>query len=71
MWSEPHWWGDGNLEGLFSFSLSLGHRWQKRQNGGKRMLSLGRDFLIGTPINRNAPSIIDHMFFFQMEISSS
>jgi hypothetical protein len=35
------------------------------------MLSLERNFLIGTLINRNNPSIVDHMFFFQMGTSSS
>jgi hypothetical protein len=35
------------------------------------MFSLGRDFLIRMPINKNAPSIVDHMFFFQMGTSSS
>jgi hypothetical protein len=35
------------------------------------MLSLGRDFLIGTLINRNTPFRVDHMFFFQMRTSSS
>jgi hypothetical protein len=60
MWLGPHWWGDDNPEVPFSFSLRLGHRRQKRQNGGVR-----------TPINRNDPSIVDHMFFFQMGTSSS
>jgi hypothetical protein len=36
----------------------------------ERTLSLGRDFLIRTWINKNAPSIVDHMFFFLMETSS-
>jgi hypothetical protein len=35
------------------------------------MLSLGRDFLIRTLINRNTSSIVDHMFVFQMGTSSS
>jgi hypothetical protein len=59
------------MEGHFSFSLGLGHRWEKGQNRGERTLSLGRDFLIRTTINRNTPSIVDHMFFFQMGTSSS
>jgi hypothetical protein len=29
----------------------------------------GRDFLIR--LNRNTPSVVDHMFFFQMGASSS
>jgi hypothetical protein len=29
------------------------------------------DFLIRMPINRNIPSIVDHMFFVQMGTSSS
>jgi hypothetical protein len=41
------------------------------QNGGERSLSQKRDFLIKMPINRNTPSIVDHMFFFQMRTSSS
>jgi hypothetical protein len=41
--------------------LSLGHRRQKGQNGGERMLSPGRDFLIRTPINRNTPSFEEQM----------
>jgi hypothetical protein len=35
------------------------------------LFSPGSDFLIRTPINRNTPSIVDHMFFFQMGTSSS
>jgi hypothetical protein len=34
-------------------------------------VSPGRDFLIGTPVNGNAPSIVDHIFFFQTGTSSS
>jgi hypothetical protein len=71
MWSGPHCWGDHNLEDPFSFSLSLGHRQQKGQKGTERMLSPRRDFLIRTPINKDAPSIVDHMFFFQVGTSSS
>jgi hypothetical protein len=62
---------DRNPEILFSFSLGLGHRQQKEQNGGERILSPGRDFLIGTLINRNALSVVDHVFFIQMGTSSS
>jgi hypothetical protein len=71
MWLGPRWWGDCNLEGLFSSSFGLGHRWQTGQNEGERTLSPGKDFLIGTLINRNTPSIGDHMFFFQMGTSTS
>jgi hypothetical protein len=35
------------------------------------MPSPGRDFLIRMLINRKNPSIVDHMFFFQMGTSSS
>jgi hypothetical protein len=71
MWSGPHWWGVCSPVGLFSFSLCLGHGQQKGQNRGERTFSLGSDFLIGTPINRNAPSIVDHRCFFQIGTSSS
>jgi hypothetical protein len=49
---------------FFSFSFSLGHRWKMGQNGGERTFSPGRDFLIRMLINKNASSIVDHMFFF-------
>jgi hypothetical protein len=62
---------DRNPEILFSFSLGLGHRQQKEQNGEERTLSTGRDFLIGMPTNRNASSVVDHMLFFHMGTSSS
>jgi hypothetical protein len=71
MWLEPCWWGDHNPECPFSFFLDLGHSQQKGQNRGERMLVPGRDFLIGMPLNRNTPSIVDHMFFFQMITSFS
>jgi hypothetical protein len=32
------------------------------------MLSLGRDFLIRMLINRNAPSIVVHIFFSRWEL---
>jgi hypothetical protein len=39
--------------------------------GSVEDFSLGKDFLISRPINRNASPMEDHMFFFQMENSFS
>jgi hypothetical protein len=38
---------------------------------GRRDKTEGRGWSLGTPINRNTPFFVDHMFFFQKGTYSS